>query len=77
MTTTTLDQPAVRYPNPQHVVHAVIECARCYYIGRVEWLPDGMVRVLHRGQYGNTVCLIRVPSITNLSPGGRALLLLR
>lgn len=77
--TATLERPSadVLYPNGQQAICAFAECARCYYLGRIEWLPDGTVRVLHRRQYGNTMCVIQLPPFADLSLGGRALLLLR
>lgn len=61
-------------------VSAVAECIRCCRLGRVEWFPDGTVRVLHQGNRAVNVCLINAP-LSQLpdetTETGRALLLLR
>lgn len=79
--TATLDRATseVMYPVLKPVA-AFVNCARCWHIGRAEWLPNGTVRVLHHGTDGNYICVIQLP-LSHLPDGTtevtKALLLLR
>lgn len=41
------------------VVAVIGECACCAYPGRIEWLPDGSIRVVHEASNGYHLCRLR------------------
>lgn len=59
------------------VLTAVAECARCGFVGRIEWLPDGTARVIHEYRVGHTMCVLQLGADLPVSDSTRALSLLR